>query len=136
MAILFTFTIPGSSYETKDGTWVDAYPEVHITRENGKYLCTQKLVNDSVETSTLSLLETLEDTPDNIAAKMLVKSAIDKKYSLEQWNHIRIDYLIAKVYGLINKRTKKYKQLYAVGEQAKPSMFYACLVKLKENRIV
>ena len=59
-----------------------------------------------------------------------------KNKSIARWTPIRINYLIQKVYGILDQDSNQYKQLYTVGKKAKPSMFYKCLVKLHENNII
>lgn len=61
---------------------------------------------------------------------------VRKIKSVAKWNLVRISYLILMVYGVLDTNSDKFKQLFAVGRRAKPSMLYKCLVKLKEDNIV
>lgn len=61
---------------------------------------------------------------------------VRKITSVAKWNLVRISSLILMVYGVLDTNSDKFKQLFAVGRRAKPSMLYKCLVKLKEDNIV
>jgi len=132
--VIFTYEST-VSISKENGEWIKSLPVAHLVMNNKKISVLQSYVDGTNETSNIMIDYYGKEVYDFHIPKV-AQIGIETKFSMRQWNHIRIDYLIEVVYGVLDKNSFQYKQLYMVGKKAKPEMFYTCLKKLKEDNVL